>query len=1008
MKRLFFVILVLFASTANATNYYISSTGNDANAGTSITAAWKTIARVNIFFSSMAAGDSILFKRGEIFYGAIIVNKSGSSTKPIIISAFGTGARPVITGLTDVTGWVSVGGNLWRSSIISTAKTPDIVTVNGTSVAMGRYPNANAASKGYLYFEAVSGKTGITDNELPASPNWTGGEIVIKPNSWTLDVFPISNHSGTSLTFTGNTTAINNNYGYFIQNHLSTLDQQNEWFFDKATRQLTMYSTASPANVKISTVDTVCYIQNRDYITVKDLEIRGANQEGISLSVTTGIVIDGCFINYSGTNAIRARASVSPLIQNNILNDNYNCAVELTDEANLSAKVLNNKIARTGAVPGKGSDLIAIFLTGSGHTIQGNTIDSTGFAGIYFTRGSNILVKNNVINTFCFVKSDGGGIYTWNNDLVPITYTNNKVIGNFVMNGLGSTEGTSSTIPDADGIYMDDNTGNVEILDNTVTNVIGAGMYIHNNFNMNVQGNTLYANLREQLNFTHNLAYVNGTLVSYTTPLRNVTLKNNILVSAKTNQTVFTAYSISNDLDSTGTTDSNYYARPIDDNLTMNATLNISGTMLSSQYTLASWKATYKKDAKSKKSPTTIPPYTINRLLTSNLFSNGQYTSNITGTYVYSPNSNYTVSWDNTGKISNGSLKVSAPTTIADVYTSLYASIGSTSPVKNYILRFSTVGSNNNGSLRVYLRKTASPFTALTSSIYKSYGTARIDHEFLFTAPSAESAASILIEFEQNSGTTYIDNVEFYEADVSMTNVDDYVKFVYNTTASDVTMPLSYKYIGMDSTVYNGTITLRPYSSKVLLKSGPVSGTLPVLLSDFGAKNINDEIQLQWVTAAEVNCSHYNIERSSNGRDFENAGRINSLNNLRQSTYRFIDNLPMKGVSYYRLAMVDKDGTVTYSKTVTVTVKKGFSFAVENAFISSKSGISLTISSTQQQQINFTIVDITGRVILSAPVAAQKGLNRIDKNIRALNTGIYYVKVFTNEEIITRPVLSTY
>lgn len=1008
MKRFLFFMLVLYTGSAKSTNYYISSTGNDAAAGTSITAAWKSITKVNSFFSSMVAGDSIFFKRGEIFYGAIIVNKSGTSTKPIVISAFGTGEKPVITGLTDVSGWVSLGGNLWKSSTIAAAKIPDIVTVNGVTVSMGRYPNANAASKGYLYFEKVSGKTGITDNELPASPNWTGAQIVIKPNPYTIDRFPITNHTGTSITFSGNTSVINNNYGYFIQNAAATLDQQNEWYFDKSTKQLTIYSTSAPANVKISTIDTVCFIQYRDYITIKDLEFRAANREAISLSVTTGIVIDGCSINNSGTNGIRARASVSPLIQNNILNDNYDVAVSLTDMGNSSAKVLNNKIARTGGIPGKGSDLISIFVTGSGHTIQGNTIDSSGFAAIYFSRGSNILIKNNVINTFCYVKSDGGGIYTWNNDLVPVTYTNNKIIGNIVLNGVGVLEGTASTNPDVDGIYMDDNTGNVEITDNTVSNVAGSGMYIHNNFNMNIQRNTLYANLREQMNFTHNLAYVNGTLVSYTTPLRNITLKNNILVSANANQTAFTAYSIRNDLDSTGITDSNYYARPIDDNLTMRATVNVNGSMINNDYTLASWKSTYKRDAKSKKSPTTIPPYTINRLLTGNLFSNGQYSSNITGTNIYSPNNNYAVSWDNTGKISSGSLKLATPTTIPDVYTSLYASIGSTSIAKNYILRFSTVGTTANGVLRVYLRKTASPFTALTPLIYKYYGTARVDHEILFTAPSAEAAASILIEFEQNAGNTYIDNVEFYEADISLTNVSDYVKFVYNSTASDITIPLPYKYIGVDSTEYNGTITVKPFSSKVLLKAGPITGTLPVVLADFTAKNIKEKIQVLWTTASEENSSHYIIERSSNGRDFEIIGRVNSLNNFnRQSNYSFTDNLPMKGINYYRLAMVDKDGSVAYSKTVTVIINKGISFSLDYATINKGAGISLSISSAQQQQINIAVVDVAGRVLLSTPVAVQKGMNRIDKNLTALNTGVYYLKVFTNEEIITKPVLSS-
>ena len=93
MKRLLFLLFVMFAGVANATNYYLSATGNDASAGTSPATAWKTTTKVNSF--SFAANDSILFKRGDVFYGAVVVKRNN-----LIISAYGTGARPVISGFT--------------------------------------------------------------------------------------------------------------------------------------------------------------------------------------------------------------------------------------------------------------------------------------------------------------------------------------------------------------------------------------------------------------------------------------------------------------------------------------------------------------------------------------------------------------------------------------------------------------------------------------------------------------------------------------------------------------------------------------------------------------------------------------------------------------------------------------------------------------------------------------------------------------------------------------------
>ncbi|MFT3680253.1 MAG: right-handed parallel beta-helix repeat-containing protein [Ferruginibacter sp.] len=742
---------------------------------------------------------------------------------------------------------------------------------------------------------------------------------------------------------------------------------------------------------------------------LKILEFVGANSEGISLSITTGVTIEDCFIHYSGTNGVRARASVSPTVLNCTLWDNFNSAASFDDSGNSNAVIKGNKIARTGAIPGMGNDLVGINLTGSGHLVEANTIDSTGFNPIYFAYGSNITIKNNVINTYCYVKSDGGGIYTWNNTSNPTNYTNRKIIGNIILNGVGAPEGTAGSTPDVDGIYMDDNTGNVDILDNTVSNVAGAGMYIHNNYNMNVQRNTLYANHREQMNFTHNLAYINGALSPYTTPLRNITVKNNVLFSKYSDQTVFTAYSIRNDLDSTGTTDSNYYARPIDDTWTIDATRNVSGTYVSGDYTLSTWKTTFKKDAASKKAPLSIPQYTISGFATANLYTNGQYTSNISGTSIYSSNGNHTLSWDNTGKISGGALKLSFPTINSTTYTSLYASVGSISSTKTYVLRFTTVGTTDSGSARIYLRKTGSPYSALSASIIKTFGTAKTDHEIMFAAPTTEAAASILIEFKQNSGTLYLDNVEFYEANIAMTNIDDNVKFVYNATAAPVTVPLAYKYLSVDSIEYNGSITLQPYTSKVLLKKGALSGTLPVKLVNFGAANVNDKIKVEWKTTAEVKSSHYIVQRSSNGKDFENAGSINSKNNVEgQSVYNFTDATPFKGTSYYRLAMVDKDGMTEYSNVVPVSVKSRNGLQVDNIVLSAASAtLKMTLTSDKKQPVNVAVIDASGRALLTTQVLTQQGSARIEKNIPAISTGVYYVKVFTEEDSYTKTLLSS-
>ena len=160
MKPILLLPFIFFGFAANATNYYISSaSGNDANAGTSPGSAWQSLAKLNSTFSQFIPGDSILFKRGDTFYGNISISRGGTSGSPITLGAYGTGSNPVITGLTLVNAWTNIGNNIWESTnAVSTLPAVNMVVVNGMNTPMGRYPNA-----GYLTYQ---GFTGTSNNEL--------------------------------------------------------------------------------------------------------------------------------------------------------------------------------------------------------------------------------------------------------------------------------------------------------------------------------------------------------------------------------------------------------------------------------------------------------------------------------------------------------------------------------------------------------------------------------------------------------------------------------------------------------------------------------------------------------------------------------------------------------------------------------------------------------------------------------------------------------------------------
>ncbi len=93
-----FAGLFLFVHQSLAATYYVDATGgNDINNGTAEATAWKTIAKVNS--STFQPGDSILFKRGEVWREQLTVPSSGAPGNPITFRAYGSGDRPTFRNL---------------------------------------------------------------------------------------------------------------------------------------------------------------------------------------------------------------------------------------------------------------------------------------------------------------------------------------------------------------------------------------------------------------------------------------------------------------------------------------------------------------------------------------------------------------------------------------------------------------------------------------------------------------------------------------------------------------------------------------------------------------------------------------------------------------------------------------------------------------------------------------------------------------------------------------------
>ncbi|MEX2566547.1 MAG: right-handed parallel beta-helix repeat-containing protein, partial [Cyclobacteriaceae bacterium] len=446
--------LLLFSLNIHAANYYFSDkTGNDSRSSSQAQnpdTPWKSISKLNAFFTDLNPGDKVFFKRGEVFSGEIILNNSGSSDRPIIIGAYGTGSKPVITSIVHLTNWKSIGNGIFESSH------PDldfnelnVVLLNNEKQEMGRYPNSDAPNKGYLNYEFSSGNQSITSKELNASPNWSGAEVVVRKNFWVIDRHRITNHSGNTVNYAPNPESSYHptaNYGFFIQNHVKTLDKLGEWYYNSSSKKFNMYfgnSSPGSPSVEVSTSDhIVTNSKSTSNIVFENLHFRGANKNVLFLEGGSNIKVLACDIEYGGDNGLFMNGIVDFEIANSTVIGSGNNGILLGTSKN--AIVRNNLVKDTYLLPGltRGGDNrgVSISTTSDNNLIENNQVINSGYIGIRFG-GNQTIVRNNLINYFCLTKNDGGGIYAYGSK--STTHSGRKVSNNIILNGIGVKEGSN-------------------------------------------------------------------------------------------------------------------------------------------------------------------------------------------------------------------------------------------------------------------------------------------------------------------------------------------------------------------------------------------------------------------------------------------------------------------------------------------------------------------------------------------------------------------------------------
>ncbi len=351
------------------------------------------------------------------------------------------------------------------------------------------------------------------------------------PNQWLIERCKIIGQNGNTFTITKpDTREIVDGWGFFIQNHIGALSVDKEWSYDSLKNTISLYYANGNPNdqkIEITYFTKGVAIANCSNITLRNLEIDKTVNNAISGYNLSNIILNNLRIDHSGEDGIKMQGKLDNiLIENNYIDHTNNDAVAIDGASNF--KFINNTIKNTGINPGRGKSNTGQYsaleyTSDAGNAvIQDNRIDSVGYVGISF-RGSNILVKNNIVSNFCLIKSDGGGIYTWDGD--QKNRTNEIITGNILFGCTAYSVPVSNIRPHVDGIYLDDCSRGLTVSNNTIANCINSGIYLHGANNVIVTGNTCYNN-GEQFSFN----------ITAQCDVMNNTFQNNIFFSKTKNQ----------------------------------------------------------------------------------------------------------------------------------------------------------------------------------------------------------------------------------------------------------------------------------------------------------------------------------------------------------------------------------------------------------------------------------------------------------------------------------------
>ena len=183
----------------------------------------------------------------------------------------------------------------------------------------------------------------------------------------------------------------------------------------------------------------------------------------------------------------------------------------------------------------------------------------------------------------------------------------------------------------------------------------------------------------------------------------------------------------------------------------------------------------------------------------------------------------------------------------------------------------------------------------------------------------------------------------------------------------------------------------------------PNAVPLPVHLISFqGNMNKNNKVTLNWTVADNETVESFEVERSSNGRDFATVGVVFTSEKMGTENYMFYETVNSGDKIMYRLKMIDKGHDVDYSKTLIFNLKTTVSNNIKIIGNPATDKLTFSYTSSSTKPVSIKLYEMSGKLVMNSKVNMMDGSNTMSLPLTAtFKPGMYIVEINNGTELQT-------